>query len=74
MARFAVHVSLSSKRIINLWFVLTRCSPFGRRSARAPDDRRRTIVLYGWLIETLFWFGLPVHRDGPVAQLVRAHA
>ncbi|MBP1881726.1 hypothetical protein J2Z84_005070 [Agrobacterium rubi] len=42
------------KKDINLWFVLTRCSPFGLRSARAPDDRRRTIVLYGWLIETLF--------------------
>ena len=30
--------------------------------AGAPDGRRRTIVLYGWLIETDVLIGLPVRK------------
>jgi hypothetical protein len=46
MARAAVYVSLSSKGYEPLVCAHALFAPSVLRSARAPDDRRRTIVLY----------------------------
>ncbi len=58
------------KKDINLWFALTPVRIFDPGSARAPDDRRR-LTEPVWMPQ----LRLPcARRDGPVAQLVRAHA